>query len=77
MENGIALVQSKTFWGAALSVVAAVAGLAGLPGVAHTASDQATLTGILDFVSAAGGVIAIGGRFVAAAKIVSILPAKT
>ena len=77
MNNAISLIQSKTFWGAFLALLASVAQAFGLSGLQAFAADPAAVTGILNFVSIAGTMFAIFGRVTATAKVVSVLPGKS
>lgn len=74
MQNTIALVQSKTFWGALLALVAVVAQAFGLANIQAFASDPGTVTAILNVAAFAGAAFAIFGRAVATAKVTSVLP---
>lgn len=76
VSNGVALIQSKTFWGALLALVAVVAQQFGIASALAWASDPNTVTSILNWVSIAGTAFAIFGRVTAIGKIVSIFPAK-
>lgn len=59
--------QSKTLWGAAVTLLSAVLGLAGLE---LTEGDRASLTELLTSLGAAmGGLMALYGRITAKARI--------
>ena len=75
-SNGIALVQSKTFWGALFALIAIVAQQFGWTSILAWAADPRTIDWLLNWVAAAGSVWAIFGRFVASRPVTSILPSK-
>ena len=74
-SNGIALIQSRTFWAALLSLVAIVAQQFGLSGTLKWAANPATIDTILAIISAVGMVAAIGFRIVAKEPIVAVISA--
>lgn len=81
MDKEIALVQSKTFWGALLAMVAIVANAMGWQSIAAWAVDPSSQPHIMEFVTdmlnviaVAGTLLAMIGRFVASSKVTSLLP---
>ncbi len=77
MFGTIALIQSKTFWGALVALIAAILQGVGLPDIAKTLLDPSFLSALLNLVTAIGAMVAILGRVVATAQIGSILPKKS
>jgi len=73
-EEGIALVESKTFWSALLALISVGAAQFNLPQVTAWAVDPNTLTSILNLVAMAASVSAIIFRSTAKAPITSIVP---
>ena len=66
-DNSKTWLQSKTIWGALISIAASVASLAG---VEIEAGEQAEiLDGIISLVAAGGGILAIIGRIAARSRL--------
>lgn len=74
LTNEIALVQSKTFWAALLSLLAVIFTTFGLSQYAKVVMDPTTLTYIMNAVAILGAVGAIAGRTVARSPVTSLLP---
>ena len=75
MNGAISLVESKTFWSAALSLTAIVAAQFHWSSVATFATDPQTVTTILNGVAAVGAVGAVVGRYVATKQVTGIVTA--
>jgi len=73
-NQGISLVESKTFWAAFLVLLAQVAAAFHWSTVLGFATDPNTVNGILQGVSIAGAFLAIVFRGVAKAPVISVFP---
>ena len=76
MNDTKSLVESKTFWGALLALIAVVATGFGQSTLAAWAGDPATVNTILSGIGTIGAVLAIVGRMTATKQITSVLPQK-
>lgn len=68
MEQTKSLVESRTFWGALISIVAS--GIAGLHYTVTPADQASLLDAIMNIVSGVSALYAIYGRIIATHKIV-------
>ena len=73
-SNEIALVQSKTFWAALLSLVSIVAQQFGASALLQWAADPSTVNNILTLVGVLGALGAMVGRMMATKPVTSVLP---